>query len=94
MDKSITVKIFTLTKGLEMRDDIKAIRIKSDKYNLLIMVDYIPIIGEINGNLDCEAEENSISYQNIKGYFMHSNNSFNLIINEEQSVQPDFSQLL
>jgi uncharacterized protein (UPF0254 family) len=91
MDKKITVKIFTLSKGLEMRNDIKAIRIKSDKYNLLIMVDYIPIIGEINGSIDCEAEENSISYQNIKAYFMHSNNVFSLIINEEQSVQPNIS---
>lgn len=82
MDKNITIKIFSISKGLEIREDIKIIRIKSKKYNLLIMVDYLPIIGEIEGNVDLESLNDSISYKNITGYFMHSNNVFNLIIKE------------
>ncbi len=91
MDKNLTIKIFTLSKGLETYDNIKIIRIKSKKYNLLIMLDYIPIIGEIEGNIDFESNSDSINYQNIKGYYMHSNNVFSLIINEDQNAQPSFS---
>lgn len=41
------VKIFSLSKGLEIIDDVVSIKIKSKDYNLLIMKDYFPLIGEI-----------------------------------------------
>lgn len=83
MNKTITVKIFTISKGLEVKDDVKLIRIKSKDYNLLIMEDYIPIVGKIEGNIDFESENNSFKYENIKGYYMHSNNTFKFILKEE-----------
>ncbi|MDD4187738.1 MAG: hypothetical protein PHX04_03140 [Bacilli bacterium] len=82
MDKNIKIKIFSISKGLEEKTGIKIIRIKSKYYNLLIMVDYLPIVGEIEGNIDFELATDSFSYKNIKGYFIHSNNIFNLIIKE------------
>lgn len=83
MAKSMSIKIFTISEGLTMKNDIKLIRIKSKKYNLLIMVDYVPIIGEIEGNIDFENGEDVLSYKDIKGYYVHSNNAFSLIIKEE-----------
>lgn len=62
-------------------DNVKLIRIKSDKYNLLIMKDYWPVVGEINGKIVIEAEE-SITYDNIVGFFSLSHNVFHLIIKE------------
>ena len=62
-------------------DNVKLIRIKSDKYNLLIMKDYWPVVGEINGKIVIEAEE-SITYENIVGFFSLSHNVFHLIIKE------------
>ena len=48
MDKSgIKVRIFDIENGLREYKDIKIIRIISKDYNLLIMKDYLPIIGEI-----------------------------------------------
>lgn len=83
MNKTITVKIFTISKGLEVKDDVKLIRIKSKDYNLLIMEDYIPIVGKIEGDIDFESEKDSFKYENIKGYYMHSNNVFKFILKEE-----------
>lgn len=82
MDKNMIIKIFTISNGLEIRDDIRIIRIKSKKYNLMIMTDYIPIVGEIEGSISFESLTDSKNYENIKGYYMHSNNVFNLIIKE------------
>jgi hypothetical protein len=83
MNKPITIKLFTISNGLETHNDIKIIRIKSKDYNLLIMDDYLPIIGQIDGNIDFESDTSSLKLENIKGYYMHSNNKFNLIIKED-----------
>lgn len=82
MEASIKVKIFSLAKGLEVIDNITVIRIKSEDYNLLIMPDYMPLLGEVIGNIDFESETISKSYTNIDGYYINSNNEFSLIIRE------------
>ena len=82
MEASIKVKIFSLSKGLEELEKITLIRVKSDDYNLLIMPDYMPLLGEIKGNIDFESKTISKSYNNINGYYINSNNEFSLIIRE------------
>ena len=83
MEASIKVKIFSLESGLEILQDIKVIRIKSKDYNLLIMPDYMPLLGEIQGNIDFENKEESKSLKDIKGYYINSNNEFSLIVRED-----------
>lgn len=78
----ITVKLFSLSKGLEIIDKVKIIRIKSKHYNLLIMDDYLPIIGEVDGNIDFETLEDSTHLEAVRGYYIHTNDNFSLIINE------------
>ncbi len=78
----IKVRIFDLSKGLIEYDNIKVIRIISKDYNLLIMQDYLPIIGEIDGSVDIKNEEVELNYKNIKAFYMNSNNVFNLMIKE------------
>ena len=48
----IKVKVFDIRNGMRVYDNIKIIRIISKDYNLLIMKDYLPIIGEIEGSVD------------------------------------------
>ena len=62
--------------------DIQVIRIVSKDYNLLIMKDYLPIIGEIEGNVDIKSDNEEINLKNIKAFYMNSNNEFNLMIRE------------
>ena len=78
----IKVRIFDLSKGLIEYEHIKVIRIKSSDYNLLIMEDYLPIIGEIDGSIDIKNEEVELNYKNIKAFYMNSGNVFNLMIKE------------
>ncbi|MBQ2873043.1 MAG: hypothetical protein IJE89_03480 [Bacilli bacterium] len=78
----IKVRIFDLEKGLTEYEHIKVIRIVSKDYNLLIMQDYLPIIGEIEGSIDIKGEDIDISYPKIEAFYMNSGNVFNLMIKE------------
>ncbi len=80
---NILVKVFTLKNGLECFGEVSIVRIKSKDYNLLVMKDYMPIIGEIDGNLEIEGVDINKEYKNIKGYYMHYDNTFNIIIEGE-----------
>ena len=83
MDKSgIKVRIFDIENGLREYKDIKIIRIIIKDYNLLIMKDYLPIIGEIEGSVDIKNDEVNLSFKDIKAFYMNSNNEFNLMIKE------------
>ena len=83
MDKSgIKVRIFDIENGLREYKDIKIIRIISKDYNLLIMKDYLPIIGEIEGSVDIKNDEVNLSFKDIKAFYMNSNNEFNLMTKE------------
>ncbi|MGM9876835.1 MAG: hypothetical protein ACI310_06390 [Bacilli bacterium] len=78
----IKVKIFDIKNGLRVYDNIKIIRIISKDYNLLIMKDYLPIIGEIEGSVDIKNDEVNLSFKDIKAFYMNSDNIFNLMIKE------------
>lgn len=82
MDKTLLVKVLNIENDTQVIENVKFVRILSKKYNLLIMRDYLPIIGEVNGSVEIEGEE-SLKYKNIKGYYMNKNNEFSLIIKEE-----------
>ena len=79
-DKMI-VKILSLENGLRQYDDIDFIRITSEDYNLLIMKDYLPVIGEIKGSIELQnSERESIKLDNIIAYYMSLHNEFKLFI--------------
>lgn len=67
---------------MRVYDNIKIIRIISKDYNLLIMKDYLPIIGEIEGSVDIKNDVVNESFKNIKAFYMNSDNVFNLMIKE------------
>lgn len=80
-NKEMKVRIFNLD-GLVEYTDVKIVRIISKDYNLLIMKDYLPIIGEIEGSVDIKSDKEEINLKNIKAFYMNSNNEFNLMIKE------------
>lgn len=81
-NKGIKVRIFDMEHGLREYEDIKIVRIISKDYNLLIMKDYLPIIGEIDGSVDIKNDTVDLSFKDIKAFYMNSDNIFNLMINE------------
>ena len=76
------VKIFTLKDGMEEINDVVLIRIISKDYNLLIMKDYMPIIGNIDGLIEIETKNEKIKKSDIFAYYVNRNNVFKLIIKE------------
>ena len=64
----IKVKVFDIRNGMRVYDNIKIIRIISKDYNLLIMKDYLPIIGEIEGSVDIKNDVVHESFKNIKAF--------------------------
>lgn len=79
-NKGILVNVFELETGLTTYKDCEYIRITDEKYNLLVMLDYTPIIGEVNGKIDIMYNGQEIHYECVKASFMNSNNVFNLMI--------------
>ena len=78
----IKVRVFDMEDGLLEYENIKSVRIVSKDYNLLIMKDYMPIIGEINGNVDIIGQDTNISFKKIKAFYTNNDNIFNLMIEE------------
>lgn len=77
------VKILNIQKGLQTYDNVSIVKIKSKKYNLSIMEDYLPVIGEVDGDVEIIAIDNFIKLTNIIGYYMLKHNEFRLFIKEE-----------
>lgn len=65
-------------------NNAKIIRIKDKNYNILIMKDYWPVLGEVDGSVQIEAEE-SLILNGIKGFYSLSHNVFHLIIREKEN---------
>ena len=80
--EGMKVRVFDLSKGLVEYEHIKVIRIISKDYNLLVMQDYLPMLGEIDGSVDIKNEDIKINYKGIKAFYMNSGNVFNLMIKE------------
>ena len=78
--KGLTVNVFDLHTGLTTYENVSYVRITSSDYNLLVMLDYLPIIGEIKGKVDVKTDDGEFAFENIKASFMNSNNVFNLMI--------------
>lgn len=78
----LKVRIFDMEHGLREYENVKFIRMISKDYNLLIMKDYLPIIGEVEGTINIKSETEEINYEQVKAFYMNSDNVFNLLIKE------------
>ena len=79
----MSVKILNIQNGLKVYNNVSIIKIKSQKYNLSIMEDYLPVIGEIDGDIEIIAIDNFVKLTNIIGYYMLKHNEFKLFIKED-----------
>ena len=81
-EQGIKVRIFDMEHGLKEYEEVKTIRIISKDYNLLIMKDYLSVIGEIVGSVDIKGDYVDVSVKQIRAFYMNSKNVFNLMIEE------------
>ena len=78
----ITADILSFEKGTEHYENVRAIRLDSDGYSLRIMSDYLPMIGELKGDMTILFADSEIVYENIRGFYRHAHNNFEFIIKD------------
>lgn len=81
-ETNIKVRVFDMEHGLVEYENVKTVKIVSKDYNLLIMKDYLSVIGEIVGSVELKGEDVDVSFKGIKAFYMNSKNVFNLMIEE------------
>ena len=79
----MTVNVYTFKDGRQTINEVTAIRIKSKDYNLLILKDYLAIVGEIEGDIERETVDGKTLYEKVKAYYLNNSNVFNLLIEGE-----------
>ena len=80
MKQRIRARIVSMDHGLQEYEDIEMIRVKSAHHTLLIMQNYMPLLGELDGYIEIVFDDHTIRMQNLKGFYMHKKNDFNLLI--------------
>lgn len=83
----ITATVLGIDEGFQKFEQVDMIRIKSEKYTLLIMDDYMPVIGRIDGMVEIVSSEDTRSFQPIHGFYTHRKNTFELLIKEDADVR-------
>ncbi len=87
----IKASVLGFKEGLQVFEHARLIRIVSDQYNLLILKDYMPVLGEIHGKVEIVMEEEdrdrTETYEDVDGFFIHRNNEFELLITEDDYVE-------
>lgn len=78
----LTVRICGREKGMEVYEGVNFVRVRSSRYNLLIMKDYLPVLGRIEGDISFRNQESTYERENVQGFFMHKNNVFSLMLED------------
>lgn len=84
---SITARVIDYTSGMKVIQNIKGVRIHDKDYVLLIMDDYVPTLGKIDGKIVFLTMDDEIVYDNVKGFYKHQYNEFTVLIEEKIKKQ-------
>lgn len=83
----IRASVFTLSEGMKVFEDAAVVRVISSDYNILILKDYMPLLGKVEGRVQIAGAGGSAEYENIRGYYMFRKNEFELLIDEDMYVK-------
>lgn len=86
-EKNIEAIVISYNNGFTVYQDVKMIRLKGDRLNLLIMADYMPTVGEIQGKVEFVRNDGFggqvTTLENVSGFFVVKNNVFKLLLKED-----------
>jgi len=83
----LLVKVFSLTDGLSVYEDVTLVRLTGKDQNLLILRNYLPLIGKLDGNVEIVTHDQVEQLKGIRGFYMFRNNQFDLLIEEDDYVR-------
>lgn len=78
----IFARVIDAEEGLHLLSGVSAIRVRSKGYNLLIMEDYLPTLGKLEGDVAFLTEDGEEFLENVCGFYKHQHNEFTLLIQE------------
>lgn len=79
----IKARVIDEVNGLQLLDQIRAVRISSKQYKLLILEDYAPTLGQVEGEVTFLCADREVTFDNIFGFYKHQRNEFTLLIRED-----------
>lgn len=84
---NIHVRVIDQKQGLQVIESVAAIRILSKKYRLLVMEDYTPMLGKVEGDVVVLTADREIEYRSIHAYYKLQHNEFTLLIDYEMAQE-------
>ena len=87
IERDMRAKIYSLKDGLTVIDDVTLIRLTGKNQNLLILRNYLPLIGKLDGSAEIVSHDQVKLLSGIHGFYMFRNNTFDLLIEEDDYVQ-------
>ena len=78
----INDRIIDASSGLKVISGVYAVRIHSKDYYALIMNDYIPALGRVDGDIIFLSRDGEHPYHAVRGFYKHQHNEFTLLIEE------------
>lgn len=80
----INVRVIDEENGYQKLEGIRAIRISSSDYRLLILEDFTDTLGRIEGDVTFLLADREVKLENILGYYKHQHNEFMLLVQEDK----------
>lgn len=81
----IHARVIDEENGLRVISGVQGVRVIDRHNRMLIMEDYLPTLGRIDGSIVIITTEGEIAYDGIKGFYKHQHNEFTLLIEREQN---------
>lgn len=78
----IHARILDADKGLTELNRVYAIRIRGKNLNVLIMNDYMPTLGRVEGDVVLLTPQGEVSFHGIRGFYKHQHNEFTLLVED------------
>ena len=79
----ILARVINEKNGIQNIENVRAVRILSKDYVVLIMEDYTSTLGQVDGTVTVISDDGEVVYENINGFYKQQNNVFTLLIAEE-----------
>jgi hypothetical protein len=85
--KYFEVIVISFKNGFQIFHNVRLVRLISKRYNLLIMVDYMPVLGEMEGSLTIVSENQEVRMDQVKCFYVMRNNMLKVLIREDSHVE-------
>jgi len=80
----INARVIDEENGYQQLEEVRAIRINSSDYRLLILGDFADTLGRVEGDVTFILADREVALEHIRGYYKHQHNEFTLLIQEDK----------